>query len=123
MCAKLWTCSDCKNSDKQICKHLNEELPRESGSSVRPVFTKHPLTIETRSKSKDRELFFRARLHRFSLEQIRIDILTLKFVYGWTYQEIAEQLGIPNKERPSKSRVYKIYQESLDMLKKRGFNL
>jgi DNA-directed RNA polymerase specialized sigma subunit len=126
MSKKRYLCSDCKEANTQICKHLQKRLPKASGASVRAILTQdiqnYP-TTEGHYSLEEKDLYFRDKLFSFGLEEIRVEVLTLYFVYNCSLAEIAEILSIPTQDRPSKGVVYRIYKQSLELLKERGYNL
>lgn len=52
----------------------------------------------------------------YSLDEIRTDVLILKFVYEYTFEEIAKRLRITSPQ----SAQY-LYDTSLELLKERGY--
>lgn len=119
---KPWECSDpeCKGSDKIMCKHLEALMPKDATVSVRAYLDYNIDRHGSQPKIsiKQEEKLFREKLKLFGLEKIRIDVLTYRFVYGWSFGDIATHLKIPH--RPT---AYDIYRRSLDLLKERGYKL
>lgn len=96
-------------------------MPRSSNRSVTAysVFDidKYPL-VEDGLTRKEKERAFRKKLRPYALEKIRVEVLVLRFVYGWPFSEISEKLKIPH--RPT---AFDIYKRSIELLKERGFKL
>lgn len=62
------------------------------------------------------EAEMRDTLLSYSLDEIRTDVLILKFVYSYTFEEIARRLRIPSPQS-----VQYLYDTSLELLKERGY--
>lgn len=120
---KQWQCSHgCQDADITICKHLESLLPKSTHLSVGAYLDR---LIENKAIEEpevivmtEREAEFRDRLGSYGIEDIRIDVLTLKFVYGLSFAQIAEELHIP-----SRNTVQYIYNKALNLLRERGFSL
>lgn len=95
-------------------------MPHESGQSVRafPVSDVNrykSISKEDQRTQEEKELQFRNKLLDYGLDEISTNLLTLKFVYNWTFQESCEYLNI---EIPL---ARKLYTNALETLKKRGY--
>lgn len=98
-----------------MCKHTKPT------PSVSMTYTGNMDTfgaIETTKSQKEREKEFRYLLAKYGLEEIRIDVLVLRYMYDLKLQEIATELNIPNA-----STVFYIIKRSQELLKERGYKL
>lgn len=66
-------------------------------------------------KNRSYEYSFRNKMFKAGLEQIKVDILTLKYVYEMSFREIAAELGIT-----SVTTTVRLHEEALKTIKKRG---
>jgi hypothetical protein len=98
-----------------MCKHLAREMPKESVRET-PIHYVDQYPAPEQDKTEFTE--FRQKLRKFGLEEIRIDILTLRFIYEWTFADIADYLYIPNRQT-----AFNIYKDALQLLKERGYKL
>lgn len=118
---KPWQCLECKDSNKRICKHLEMQLPKPSGRNVYAVLLEN---IDQVADSRDieeiyeREIEFRNRLRGFGLEEIRVEVVTLRCLYSMSYAIIARELCIPSRQM-----AYYIFRRSLELLEERGLNI
>ncbi len=67
-------------------------------------------------KNRSYENQFRRKLEKAGLEPLRVDILTLRFVYSMSFRDIAEELGVV-----SITTAVRLHNESLTNLRKKGF--
>lgn len=118
-----WQCSKgCSPKRKRPCNHLNELLPKPTGNSV-SVRRSRDKFLENKPQAaqpnvEEQELQLRHKLYGYALEDIRIEVLIYRFVYEYTFGEIADLLGIPSRQR-----AWEIYKTALELLKERGFKL
>lgn len=124
---KIWACNHGCENKTQPCVHLNKLIQTESGESVKAVPTGKidkfyyesgaGYVIPKEIRDRTWELQFRTKLMDAGLEQIKIDILVLRFIYEMTIKDIGEELGFL-----SSSSTLRFLNESLAHLKKIGFS-
>ena len=82
-----------------------------------PVDFLDRVVTSTKAETKDEQAAnMRAKLKAFALPSIYISVLIRRFVYGWSYDEIATALSIPHRQT-----VHKIYLRSLELLREREY--
>ncbi len=102
-------------------------MPHETAESIRAIPSEKidkfyyesgaGYVIPPEIRDRTFELGFREKLMRAGLEQVKIDILVLRFVYDMSLKDIASELSFL-----SSSSVYNILEDSLKFLKKIGFS-
>lgn len=68
-------------------------------------------------RDRSYELSFRDKLMKSGLEMVKVDILTLRFVYDMSLQDIAEELGVMSSDT-----VLRLLADALKYLKRIGFS-
>lgn len=64
------------------------------------------------------EFAFVKKLQRYGLEEIRVQVVFLRVVCGWTFQQVANELAIPNRQTANY-----LYRSSLRLLRERGYDI
>ena len=125
--SKVWECNKGCRISNVPCKHLESMIDSGPKKSVQAVPTDKidkfycesgagyilPKEIQDRTW----EIQFRNKLTKAGLEQAKIDILVLRFVYDMKLQEISDELGFVNIKT-----VLRMLSDSLKYLKKIGFS-
>lgn len=99
----------------KICACLEAVLPRDQNQSVGAFFGMNMEAFPTTEQDKKRPKRFKKTLKRFGLDKFRIKCLMLKFVFNYSYQQIADELHCPNKATP-----FYAVRTALQMLRERG---
>lgn len=110
----------------QPCKHLESLIRAEPSKSIRAYPVERidsnyydsgaGFIIPNEIKDRTWELQFRERLKKAGLEEVKIDILVLRFVYDMTFSQIADELSFLNT-----SSALRLYDDSIKHLKKIRF--
>lgn len=113
---KAWQCSECGAMDR-MCQHLENLLPKSSDNVKYSFRTNMDLFSSTKPFNlQDEEREMREKLKAFAMDEFRIDLLVLRFVYELTFAEIAEELNCPNVNT-----VFYAYSKAIKMLEERRF--
>lgn len=125
---KPWKCSKGCKLRPTPCKHLEdliaekrseprfESVNRYVGNNVEKGYYESGagFVIPEGIRNRSYEYQFRDKLEKAGLEPVRVDIMTLRFVYDMSIKEIQEELGVM-----SASTVVRLMNESLATLKER----
>ena len=110
------------------CQHLEALIqPKRTGPLFESVNTyvgdcdnraEPPPTFIVPEGMRDRsyEMTFRNKLSKYIVDQIKIDILVLRYIYEQSFKEIAEELGVL-----SITTAVRLHSEAIELLKKKGF--
>lgn len=126
---KTWICPEGCKLDKSACVHLNaliDEKRQEPMFETGKQWVNKDIDkayyesgagyiIPENIKNRSYEYSFRNKMFKAGLEQIKVDILTLKYVYEMSFREIAAELGIT-----SVTTTVRLHEEALKTIKKRG---
>lgn len=125
---KTWVCKEGCKLKTTPCKHLEslitpknkdpqfESVNRYVGNNVEKNYYESGAgyVIPPGIKNRSYEYKFRTKLEKAGLDAIKVDILTLRFVYDMTIQSIKDELGVF-----SATTVLRLLDESLKSLKKK----
>lgn len=129
---KKWTCTKCKNWDKNphVCKHLEALLDTNSKQSIKA--TSHPNTdslskidhtamdytvfsIPEKIMDGSYERKFKEKIRSYGLHPIQVEILVRKFFYEDTLKDITKELNISSVRT-----TFNLLNRALKDLKARG---
>lgn len=104
---------------KSTCQHLDAFLQDSDRQSVRAVNYQHierlPVASpEHRSMSDD----FRQKLLQYDLSSSQRQLLMLRFVYGYSFDDIAKEMRFMDMRA-----LYALFSSTLQSLKEQGFSL
>ena len=125
---KIWVCREGCKMTSIPCTHLEklitvrtkepnfESVNRYAGNNIDQSYYDSGAGFIIPKGIKDRsyEFQFRRKLEKAGLEQIKVDVLVLRFVYDFSMRQIAEELGVI-----SATTVLRLLSDSLKHLKGR----
>jgi DNA-directed RNA polymerase specialized sigma subunit len=119
---KLKKFEDCRKTCKElesgnICPCLEAVLPRDQNQSVGVILSDRieETAIEEKQVKKKPKSFIK-KMKRYGLDKYRAKVMMLRFVYGLSFQQIADELKITNKWV-----IFNAYKSALHTLKENGY--
>lgn len=105
----------------KICQCLDSVLPRDANQSVGVYYTGNPEHFSDEEhilfqQIKKKPRAFKKKLKSYGLDSFRIKCLMLRFVFNYSYAQIAEEMHAPTKWV-----VFDTVKSALQMLKERGY--